>query len=397
MTISDHCPLASVLAERLRAEREELVRRWLGRIVDRVALHPNHIFPTDQLLDHVPLLIDGIADYLEDPDEEITADVPVIAKAMELGELRHTQGFSAHEILKEYEILGGVLFAFLTRIVDEIQQPCTRGELLACTHRLFRALSVIQQVTTDQYMHLATLQVREREDRLRAFNRSVTHELKNRLGAADGAVRMLHEAWILRDEAQARRFVSIAERNLAGMQGVLDNLIELSRLDATVVRERNVVLPEAAAEVKRQLRDFANARQVRVEIADNLPYVEVPAAAVELALSNFLSNAIKYRDPGQQACWARVEGELRGEGDDCEVVVRVRDNGLGVPEQARGQLFQRSFRAHQTVTREEGTGMGLSIVRETITTRGGSVWAEFPEQGSVFSFAVPCLLRNSEP
>ena len=86
-------PLATALADALRDAREMLVRRWLDRIPDRVAIPPNRIFPTEELLDHVPILIDGIADYLEDPADEITADVPVIGKAIELGALRHAQGF----------------------------------------------------------------------------------------------------------------------------------------------------------------------------------------------------------------------------------------------------------------------------------------------------------------
>ncbi|NUR36358.1 MAG: hypothetical protein HOQ30_20380 [Gemmatimonadaceae bacterium] len=53
------------------------------------------MFPTEELLDHVPLLIDGIADYLEDPAAEVSADTPVIGKARELGALRHAQGFDA--------------------------------------------------------------------------------------------------------------------------------------------------------------------------------------------------------------------------------------------------------------------------------------------------------------
>ena len=53
------------------------------RIAARVELHPNRIFPTDELLDHVPILMDRIADYLEDPGEEIAADAPVAGKAIE--------------------------------------------------------------------------------------------------------------------------------------------------------------------------------------------------------------------------------------------------------------------------------------------------------------------------
>lgn len=391
MNQSNNCPLAAALAQRLRRDREELVRRWLERIVDRVALGPNDVFPTDELLDHVPLLIDGIASYLEDPVDEITADIPVVAKAMELGELRHAQGFGPHQILKEYEILGGVLFDFLVQTADEVDEPCTRGELLVCGHRVFRSVSVIQQFTTDHFLRLAQEQVKAREERLRGFNRAVSHELKNRIGAAGGAVEMLQEDWIAEDAAQRGKFTGIVARNIAAMRETLASLIELSRSEADGARERNILLPDAAAEVKRQLREFAEARGVRVELADDIPRVEVPAATLELALSNYVSNAVKYRDPSKTDPWVRVESEIRDGDESCDLVVRVRDNGLGIPEEARQQLFERFFRAHEgTVTGEEGSGLGLSIVRETVEAVGGRAWAEFPEEGSIFALSIPC-------
>jgi len=87
-----------VLAERLHDSRRELAERWLERIADRVAIDKSEIFPTEELLDHVPLLIDGIADYLQDPVNEVSAEMPVVSKAMELGALRHKQGFDAYQI-----------------------------------------------------------------------------------------------------------------------------------------------------------------------------------------------------------------------------------------------------------------------------------------------------------
>lgn len=396
MSTPTDCTLAAVLAQTLRDNCRDLVRRWLERIVDRVTLDPNHVFPTDELLDHVPLLIEGIADYLEDPVEEITADVPVVAKAMELGELRHAQGFDTHEILKEYELLGGILFHCLIKAVGQIEEPCSRSELLSCAHRLFRAIAVIQQVTTDHFLRLADERVREREDRLHGFNRMVSHEMKNRIGAVRGANAMLQEDWIAEDPKQRSRFTGIIARNTEGMQMVLENLIELSRIDVGRPQGRNVLLSDAAAEVARQLRDFAQARGVEIRLAEDLPVVEVPAAAVELCLSNYVSNAIKYRDPAKPEHWVRVEGEVATGGHakaSCELIVRVRDNGLGVPVELRDRLFQRFFRAHtETVTREEGTGLGLSIVRDTAESVGGRAWAEFDvEEGTVFAVAFPCV------
>jgi hypothetical protein len=83
----------------MRASSDDITRRWLDRISARVRLDPNRIFPTDELLDHVPILILGIADYIENPQKVILAEVPVVAKAMELGELRFSQGFDEYELL----------------------------------------------------------------------------------------------------------------------------------------------------------------------------------------------------------------------------------------------------------------------------------------------------------
>ena len=393
MDIEVNCRLAGALAERMRENREELTRRWLDRIAARVDIDPNKVFPTDELLDHVPLLMDKIADYLENPSDEITADAPVTGKAIELGELRWAQGFDAHEILKEYEILGGVLFAFLARTVDEVNEECSRAELLMCAHRLFRAVSVIQQVTTMHYLRLAAERVNEREQRLRGFNRMVTHEMKNRIGSMLGAGQLLADPEIASSDAQRARFAQMVVQNAEGMQVLLENLLELSRTDTGARQQRNVLLPRVAAEVCRQLRDMAGARQVQVRIRD-LPEVEVNAAAVELALSNYISNAIKYSDPGVSERWVELRGHLGndGGGPACELVIEVTDNGLGVPMDKREGLFSRFFRAHgDTVTGVEGTGLGLSIVRETVEGLGGRAWAEFDaDRGSRFYIALPC-------
>jgi signal transduction histidine kinase len=389
-----YCPLAGILAARLREARTELTARWLERISARVSTEPNRVFPSNELLDHVPLLIDGIADYLEDPTAEIGSDTPVIGKAVELGALRHEQGFDAYEILKEYEILGGILFAYLARVADEVEEPCENGELLVCGHRVFRAVSIIQETTTGHFLRLADEQVAEREDRLRAFNRTVSHEIKNQIGTILGASEVLHEVGETLAASERMKFVEIISNNARMMRGTIENLVALSRLQKDPRQHRHVRLPEAAAESVRQLRERAQSARVEVKIAE-LPDVEVNAAAVELALNNLISNAIKYSDKAKETRWVQIEGTVEKCDADSKLVIRVRDNGLGVPVHLREQLFQRFFRAHETVTRAEGTGLGLSIVRDTIKAVGGDAWAEFSDDGSVFAFSLP-LRREAE-
>ncbi len=392
MDNADNCPLAPVLAERLREARNELTGRWLERISERVRLHPNRVFPTEELLDHVPLLIEGVADYLENPARVVSADLPVIAKAMELGELRYSQGFDEHELLKEYELFGGVLYAFMSRTVDHLDTPCTHSELMMCAHRVFHAVTLVQQATFTQYFARANSRIHEREERLRAFNRALTHEFKNRIGAAMGAAQILDEIETLAP-AERQRLTGVVLRNVGGMRGMLDNLVELSRLGTAEGRQqRHVTLPRAAGEAARQLREAAQAQDVEIRLR-NLPAIEVNAAAVELSLTNLLSNAIKYADPEKSLRWVEVEAAASAvdEHGVCELVVRVRDNGLGVPERDRDRLFERFFRAHAVSTPAiEGTGLGLSIVRETAESLGGRAWAEFPQGESVFAFSLPC-------
>ena len=375
----------------MREARLDLINRWLVRISERVELDPNSVFPSEDLLDHVPVLVDGIASCIENPSLSVGADAPVIAKAMELGALRHSQGFDEYQILKEFEILGGVMFAFLTRTVRDLKEPCENADLLVCAHRLFSAVTVIQQATITHFQELLRERVKEREDRLRGFNQALSHEMKNRLSATIGAAEILEQGEMGTEE-ERQKILQVLLRNLAGMRATIDNLVELSRLGHDARQARHVPLRSAVAESARQLRSFAAQNGVRVDIAEDFPAVEVAAAAVELCLTNLISNAVKYHDRSKSDRWVCVEGAIEA-GDDGapRAVVRVSDNGLGVPAEERDRLFERFFRASREQTAEiEGTGLGLSIVRQTAKALGGTAWAEFTDDQSTFAFSIPC-------
>lgn len=399
-TLHDDCPLALTFGAALRASREELTTRWLDRILARASLAPNRVFPTEELLDHVPLLLDGIAAYIEDPATAVQTDMAAVDKARELGALRHAQGFDAFEILKEFDLLGNILLSFLARVADASEEPCGRGELVACAQRVFQAIHVLEEATTTHFLQLLSSKVAEREERLRAFDRTLTHEFRNRIGAALGAADLLVLPGLegaVRDE-----LVAVIARNVTSMKTVLEGLEELTRIDSDQRQHRHVYLPQAAREAVRQLRDVARASAVEVRVSPDIPAVEVNAAAVELCLTNLVSNAIKYADRAAATRWvevrartvARETGEP-GSADTAEVVpevcVEVVDNGAGVPEAERGRLFERYFRTgNAEASGAPGTGLGLSIVQETVAALGGRAWAEFPEVGSIFAFSLPC-------
>ena len=382
--------LAQRLATRMRAARSEIVGRWLERIIARVSIEPRRVFPTEELLNHVPILVDGIADYVEHGETTHEGAVPLDAKAMELGALRHSQGFDAYEILKEHELLASILYNLMREELAHAGEVAP-DEVAYCWQRVAEVIEHIRQSTMNHFLRISAEQVRLREERLRRFNRMVSHELKNRVGAIRGAAGLLMEPWL--EPAQVTQFTRIVAQNAEGMQRVIENLAALSRMESDSRQQRNVMLPQAAAEVVRQLRDAATLNEVDVQVDAQIPAVEVDAAAVELCLANYVSNAIKYSDKRKPQRWVRITGELvvSTPARPGELLVRVTDNGLGVDPTARQRLFEQFYRAHgDTVTGVEGTGLGLSIVQETVESLGGRVWTDFPENGgSVFGFSLP--------
>jgi signal transduction histidine kinase len=388
--------LAATLSDRLRSAKQELVTQWLDRISARVAISTKRVFPTHELLNHVPLLIEGIAGYLKRPERNIDSKAPVVAKAMELGALRHAQGFDAYELLKEYEMLGEIIFAFLTECAEQMPEEIPRSHFLACWERMSQAIELIRQATVSHFLRLSAAQINERENRLRKFNRTVAHELKNNINAIASASEILVETWA--DDTQRKEFEVIITKNAAGLKRVLSNLESLARTQADSRHCRNVLLREVATEAVRELREAAKAKDVDVRIADDIPSIEVDAATVELCLMNYVSNAIKYSDSTKGERWVAVEAVFEGPDTERgrEVVIRVSDNGIGVPADKREHLFQEFYRAHgDTVTCADGTGLGLTIVQETVASMGGRAWAEFPEGvGSVFAFSLPSRRRD---
>src|SRR3954452_17122453 len=176
--------LPSRLAAELRGGSTEIVRRWLDRIVARVSVDQNAVFPTEELLDHVPLLVQGIANYVEHGGAQLEERVRTEAKAMELGALRHAQGFDAYQILKEHEILAGILFTFLGEALAAVPADvATPAAVAKVWRRVAEATDEIRQATMTHFLRVSSEQVRQPEERLRRFNRMVSHELKNRVGA----------------------------------------------------------------------------------------------------------------------------------------------------------------------------------------------------------------------
>jgi two-component sensor histidine kinase len=362
-------PAVAPLARALRDSRASLTYRWLERIEQRVAVEAGEVFPTEDLLNHVPLLIGAIAEFVENPTEEGTAADEVIAKASELGEMRHRQGFSAYHVLREFEILGGILLTFFRNEIPSLGVEVRAQDALVAAHRLQRALSKVQQATAARYLALADEASARREERLRLIHDTLTGDLL---------------PW-LEDREETR---GLTPEELRAVIEQVDQLADLSRPVLAARRQRNVPLAGVVSEATRRVRSIAQNRMVEVRVAETLPEVEVHDALVELCLVVLLTNAIRYSARSKGARWVEIRGVLNGAAE--EIVVEVRDTGRPVDGTLQfGDLF-RGDEGEPTVLEDE-PGVGLRFVDRSIRSAGGRCWAEPAEDppGSVFAFTLP--------
>lgn len=239
------------------------------------------------------------------------------------------------------------------------------------------------------FLRLASEQIGERENRLRAFNRMVSHEIKNRIGAVLGASAIL-EMTPDTVASEREKLVEVIARNAREMASTIENILEVTQLETDSRQHRHVSLLAAVREATRQVREAARFAGVDIRIGDVPEEVEVDAAVVELCVTNYLSNAIKYSNRTHTSPFAEINAAVEiPESGEREIVIRVTDNGIGIPPEKRERLYERFYRAHGEIDTIEGTGLGLSIVRDAAETHGGRTWAEFPETGSTFILALP--------
>jgi light-regulated signal transduction histidine kinase (bacteriophytochrome) len=220
---------------------------------------------------------------------------------------------------------------------------------------------------------------------LEAFSYSVSHDLRAPLRHIAGFVELLVEESGESLSAEGRRYLGVISDSAARMGLMIDDLLAFSRAGRSEVRKSMIDLRQLVNDAIRQMEQDLVNRRIEWKIGD-LPQINADRGLMSLVLSNLIGNAVKYsraRDP------AVIEiGADEHAGSD-EVVVFVRDNGIGFDMKYAHKLFGVFQRLHND-TEYEGTGIGLANVRRIIERHGGRVWAEAIEnRGSTFYFALP--------
>lgn len=209
------------------------------------------------------------------------------------------------------------------------------------------------------------------------FASDVVHELKNPLASIRNANEMLAD---VRDPADRRRFVGVIEQEVARMERLLSGVREISMIDARLVREapERVDLRELLTRIVEGFRLREGAR-VRFELSfkdESSLHVEATEDRLIQVFENLLDNAASFSPPGA------VVSVSAGAADGY-VVVRVADEGPGIPEANLSRIFDRFFTHRPDTTKAAGhTGLGLAIVRAIVEAYGGTIAAVNRERGA---------------
>lgn len=366
------------LGELLRAERDELLASWRGR----VRLLPGaEGLDVPALNDHVPDLIEELACQLEAACNPRSLPPPLTNNPVIHGKQRFDVGFDVGEIVVEY----GLLRACIQELVEG------RGHAF-CGEAVSVVCRVIDEAVgraVETYVFYQREETKRRRDEHLAF---VAHDLKTPLSAVDMASRLLERD--IPEESKTGRNKMLLEtlRRNVGRLGALVKAVvrEDSRISADaelVLRRREFDLWPLVQGLIYDLRPLASpdgTKLVNSVPEDMVAYADAPALAQ--VFQNLLSNAMKYAPGGKVTVGAR---RLEAGGVEC----RVSDTGEGVEEARLAVIFEKG----ETDGRAGGTGLGLAIVRQVVEAHGGRVRAESePGRGATFVFDIPGELPPDE-
>jgi two-component system phosphate regulon sensor histidine kinase PhoR len=237
-------------------------------------------------------------------------------------------------------------------------------------------------------------EIRRLESLRKDFVANVSHELRTPITAVRSAVDTLRLT-LTGDPSASERFVDIIDRNAQRLGALVEDLLDLSRIESKEYRPeaKPVSLRLVSEQVLTMLRTRMEEKRLDVgnEIPADLPHARADRRALEQVFTNLLDNAIKYCPQGASI-------RLRARPADGGLRIEVADTGPGIEPRHQPRLFERFYRVDSGRSRDMGgTGLGLSIVKHLIEAMSGAIGVEStPGRGATFWFTLPAAEPPAE-
>jgi signal transduction histidine kinase len=293
-------------------------------------------------------------------------------------------GFRVWRPAPTYTVLGFVVTATGSLIlVDAFEGTQLWGELFEVPLMSAMFLAMVwharrrQQALRVVEMHADQLEsLLERQER---FLHDASHELRTPVTIARGQLEVLR-----RLDGSSAPEIDVALDELGRMERIVERLLLLARADQPdFLEQREIDVERFVEDVFMRWSEVAPRRwRLGVLVQGTL---RVDPEQLRIALDALLENAVKYSEP-------RDEIELSSRGAGLEIVIEVRDEGAGVPQEALSRIFERFARADAARTRAQGgVGLGLAIVDTIVKAHGGRASVRRLGRGSVFALHLPGL------
>ncbi len=262
--------------------------------------------------------------------------------------------------------------------------PEERELLITVSHQLGAAIENAQL-----FEEASRIKALEELDRLRTeLLASVSHELRTPLTAIKGLAETLVQPDIEWDKETEYDFLHTINRESDVLTRIVEDLMQMSQIEAGVMQivKRRSSIDEVVSQLESKLAKITEDHQYEENIPDGLWDINVDEMRIGQVITNLVSNAVSYSKKGTKIT-------LSAEALDSQIVVSVRDEGIGIPSKHISKVFDRFYRLESGVARRRGgTGLGLSICKGIVERHDGMIWVESKaRRGSKFSFSLPVM------
>ncbi len=222
-------------------------------------------------------------------------------------------------------------------------------------------------------------------DRIKSdFVSTVSHDLRSPLTAILGYVELLERVGPINERQQS--FIKRVQTSVRNITELINDLLDLGRIESGFdERKVSLSLPNVVQYSVESMKNkmLEKEHQLSVEVPDTLPDVIGDSVRLRQVFDNLLGNAIRYTpEGGQISILATEENE--------QIILRVSDNGYGIPAADRPHIFDKFYRASNVIEDISGSGLGLAIVKSIVENHQGRVWVDSAEgEGSTFTVVLP--------
>lgn len=241
-------------------------------------------------------------------------------------------------------------------------------------------------------------EIRHLEEVRSEFVANASHELKTPITVIKGFTETLLDG-ALEDPVSARYFVGLMDKESNRLGQLINDTLDLARIeqDKREHRIENVCLDELIEEILIQLRQKAQKRHVQLHFENlfskPIDLISEPSRIKQIML-NLIINAIEYNHPQGGDVWISIDSQPKSG----LVIIKVKDNGIGIPKKDLPRIFERFYRVDKARSKASGgTGLGLSIVRNLVKSMDGHILVESKwQEGTCFTVYLPSDPRGEE-